>query len=166
MKNILTVLTVLLLANTANAAGPVGSAIAPPTYVNYIVEKGDLGWVSKNYQNTYNIDMPFAAHALCEFEFPGTRAAEYDDFKYIYAKLSTLSNGKYIVLNPFTSKSGTKYLAKTGQQFTIAAPQADQFCKNYTDSTDSYQTIVLDTSTNRLAIQNCDQSVRIACVKD
>jgi hypothetical protein len=166
MKKLILVSFLALFTNIANAAGPIGSAIAPPQYVGYVITKGDLGWVSKSYKNTYKIAMPFAAHDVCNAQFSGSRAAEYEDFKYIY---SNLPGGKYFVMNPFTARTDTgayTYLAKTGQQFILTDAQSNLFCQNYTSTSSSYKTIVLDTATNNLKTYTCDLDLRIACVKD
>lgn len=165
MKKILIAL-ILLASINANAAGPVGSAIAPPDYVGYFVAKGDIGWESKSYKNKYPVAMPFAAHSVCNYEFEGARAAEYEDFKYIYAELPA---GNYFVMDPFTGRTDTgsyTYLAKNGQQFNLTDAQADLFCQNYTSTSSSYSTIVIDTATHNLKEYNCDLDLRIACVKD
>lgn len=166
MKKLILISLITLFTNIANAAGPIGSAIAPPQYVGYVITKGDLGWISKNYQYNYKIAMPFAAHDVCNSEFAGSRAAEYEDFKYIY---SDLSGGNYFVMNPFTARTDTgsyTYLAKTGQQFILTDTQSDLFCQNYTSTSSAYKTIVLDTAINNLKTYTCNLDLRIACVKD
>lgn len=165
MKYILIALT-LLATTAANAAGPIGSAIAPPDYVGYFIAKGDIGWESKNYKNKYPVAMPLAAHAVCNFEFEGSRAAEYDDFKYIYAELPA---GNYFVMDPFTGRTDTgsyTYLAKNGQQFNLTDSQSNLFCQNYTSTNASYKTMVIDTSTHNLKTYDCNLDLRVACVKD
>lgn len=166
MKYLLTIFT--LIAINANAAGPVGSAIAPPTLVGHFEVKGDIGWVSDNYKNRYPIAMPFAASAICNRNVStGSRAAEYADFKYIYANLD--NNSKYFVMDPFTARTdlaSKTYLTKTGVRMVLTQPQDELFCKNYTSSSSSDVTFVINTSTHGLESVACDQTIKVACVKD
>lgn len=165
MKYILIVLTLMLNFSSANAAGPMGSAIAPPTYAGYIKHVvGDLGWNSRPaYKAKYRIAPPFLAHALCDNEFAGSRAAEYDDFKYIFPKLTA---GKYFIPDPVLGRNATKFLTKTGQEFTYSGPVTNQMCAGHTSYSISLKTFVIDTNTKKIEESGCNNSLFIACVRD
>lgn len=169
MTKYILILASLLLSVNANAAGNTGSAIAPPTYAGYIVEKGDLGWTSKStYKSRFSFAMPLGANALCDDEFPGSRAAYYDDFKYVYNTLPSADN--YIVIDAIKNHydhGGNKIIAlKDGQTITKTALTTQYYCDWYTSTSSSRKTIVLKKSTGSLAEQTCNLDVRLVCVRD
>lgn len=167
MKQLFTFL-ILFLTFNANAAGPIGSAIAPPTYAGYIVKKGDLGAKSDAISSNFKFGFPLAANELCNYEFPDSRAAYYEDIKYIYKDLPASIN--YYVLDVVQSQydrgSDSQYLLKNGQLFTGSDEYSDRFCKSYTSTLSSDYTYVLSTVTNNFMNRSCNLDVRLICVFD
>ncbi|HAG52825.1 MAG TPA: hypothetical protein DCL21_03455 [Alphaproteobacteria bacterium] len=168
MKYFLLIIAVLFNIHSSFAASRTGAAIAPPKYEGYIIVKGDMGWNSKSYKNSKKLAPPLLAHELCDDAFPGTRSAEYDDFKYIFKDLPSGNN--YAVLDPYLSLSSgkDKAMLKTGRLITVSTTMADNFCQGYTitSSNSSYKTTVLNPSTGKLQTQTCNFDQRIACVKE
>lgn len=165
MRNIL-LLLISLTAFNANAAGSVGSAIAPPLYVGKVLLKGDLGFETKGYKNAIGGAGSLAAHKICELQFEGSRAAEYSDFKYIYNNLPT---GHYWVLDAYTSRklvTGTSYriLRKDGHVFT-ATTKEDGSCNGFMDDSALLSATVVNTSSGELESRACNLDSYIACVK-
>tara|TARA_Y100001960_G_C14552489_1_gene766486 strand:- start:417 stop:914 length:498 start_codon:yes stop_codon:yes gene_type:complete len=165
MKNILFLVMVLASFN-ANAVGSIGSAIAPPLYVGKVLVKGDLGFESKGYKNSLNAAGNLAAHKICDVNFDGARAAEYEDFKYI---INDLDNGHYWVIDAYTSKkliSGTSYrtLRKDGTIFTTASNE-DGSCDGFKDDSALLNATVVNTSTGALELRACNLDAYVACVK-
>jgi len=173
MKYFLSVGIALFGINSA-FAGNTGAAIAPPKYIGYITEKGDMGWNSKPGYKNKGLTPPLLAHKLCKeafLQYPGARAAEYDDFKHIYPELDS---GTYEVLDPILALLGEPYngnaLLKTGQiEYSRGTDLTKHFCQNYTDSTSevsTYWTTTLSTATGKLGKTGCNVDRKIACVKD
>lgn len=165
MRSILLLVMSLFTLN-ANAAGSIGSSIAPPEYMGFVRLKGDLGYNSKNYKNIKKAVGSLGAHMICNDQFDGARAAEYDDFKYI---INDLPGFEYWVIDAYTSKkfvSGSTYklLRKDGTVVTIY-DEFDGSCDSFMDDSSSYEATVLNASTGGLEMFSCDTEAYLACVK-
>lgn len=158
---------ILVSSFTVNAAGPVGSSIAPAKYVGRVQVEGDMGFNSKNYKNLKKAAGALAPHAICSFAFDGARGAEYEDFKYIITKVES---GKYWLTDAYTSRkliSGTSYamLRKDGVRVDTTSVE-DGTCGDFLDDSSSLNATIVDTATNSLKLEACNASnVYVACVK-
>ncbi|MCP4355012.1 MAG: hypothetical protein GY793_05140 [Proteobacteria bacterium] len=164
MKKIILFLVCLSSLGTAYAAGPVGSAIAEPVWVENITVQGDMGWNSSGYSATMGYKDVLLAHYLCRINYSGSRAALYDDFKYIYKDLGTTD--KYWLLDPYKQQySTTDYFLKDGSSRSTGGPSEDFTCNGWSDAT-GLEGSVFNTVNGKIEVQACNIPTKIPCVTE
>lgn len=145
----------------AFAAGEVGSAFQEPKLVGDIALQGDLGWSSSNYNLSKKYSGVLLAHSLCNENFEGSRAALYDDFKYIYKDLSVTKD--YWVLDFVSSRMENTLLFKNGK-INSSNSLSEVTCSAWGATTN--QGSALDVSSSDVILKSCSSTNYIACVED
>lgn len=152
--------------SNAKADGRTGGAIAEPIYSgDYVSVKGDMGWDSDGFKLSKGYSDVLLAHYLCREKKPGSRAALYDDFKYIYSSLPSGQN--FWLLDPYENKYAEKeFVLKDGSIKITGNVDNDFVCKGWTSDSSSDEGAVFNTSSGSIQYIDCNVRAKIACVTE
>lgn len=166
MKKLYLFLVMFVFISVANAAGKTGSAIAEPIYTGPVNVKGDMGWDSRGFKLSHHYSDVLLAHKLCRDAFAGSRAALYDDFKYIYSSLP--SGKKFWLLDPFENKYAEKeFMLKDGSIKVTGHVDNNFVCNGWTSYSSADEGTVFNTGNGSIGYVGCNSTdVSLACVSE